>query len=147
MAHQFTGIIRLLQHHKSVSTSHQSIRTSYHLTGVSHQSIGVSIEIYHNSTEATPRQSSHLSIRLILSAITRHRNIPLVYQSILSLAIPPSDPRGFAHSSCPWGRVFTPLSCPGLCPTFAREEVLNQSKSSIILKKARFLLCLLVLNN
>ena len=24
----------------------------------------------------------------------------------------PGDPRGFAHSSCPWGRVFAPLSCP-----------------------------------
>ena len=35
-----------------------------------------------------------------------------------------------AHPSCLWGRVFAPLSCPG---------VLNQSKSSIILKKARFL--------
>ena len=44
---------------------------------------------------------------------------------------PDHPPPGFAHSSCPWGRVFAPLSCPG---------VLNQSKSSIILKKARFLL-------
>ena len=43
----------------------------------------------------------------------------------------PSPLPGFAHSSCPWGRVFAPLSCPG---------VLNQSKSWIILKKARFLL-------
>ena len=57
-----------------------------------------------------------------------------MYQSIPSLTIPPGDPRGFAHSSCPWGRVFAPLSAQG---------VLNQSKSSIILKKARFLLCLL----
>ena len=50
-----------------------------------------------------------------------------MYRSIPSLTIPPGDPRGFAHSSCPWGRVFAPLSCPG---------VLNQSKSSIILKKS-----------
>ena len=35
-----------------------------------------------------------------------------------------------AHPSCLWGRVFAPLSCPG---------VLNQTKSLIILKKARFL--------
>ena len=62
--------------------------------------------------------------------------------SIPSLTIPPSDPRGFAHSSCPRGRVFTPLSCPGVYPGFC-PGVLNQSKSSIILKKARFLLCLL----
>ena len=46
---------------------------------------------------------------------------------------PPGYPREFAHSSCPWGRVFAPLSCPG---------VLNQSRSSIM-KKLRFLLCLL----
>ena len=52
---------------------------------------------------------------------------------------PPSDPRGFAHSSCPWGRVFAPLSCPGVFPGGG----LNQSKSSIILKKARFSLCFL----
>ena len=26
---------------------------------------------------------------------------------------PPGNCRGFAHSSCPWGRVFAPLSCPG----------------------------------
>ena len=45
---------------------------------------------------------------------------------------PPGDPRGFAHSGCPWGRVFAPLSCPGVCP----RGVLNQSKSSIILKKS-----------
>ena len=54
-----------------------------------------------------------------------------MYQSILSLINPPGDPPGFAHSSCPWGRVFAPLSCPGGCP-----GVLNQSKSSIILKKS-----------
>ena len=35
---------------------------------------------------------------------------------------PPGRPPGFAHSSCPWGRVFAPVSCPG---------VLTQSKSSI----------------
>ena len=64
-----------------------------------------------------------------------------MYQSIPSLTIPPGDPRGFAHSSCPWGRVFAPLSCPGVCQGFARE-VLNQSKTSIILKTARFLLSL-----
>ena len=40
--------------------------------------------------------------------------------------LPRVTPRGFAHSSCPWGRVFAPPSCPG---------VLNQSKSSIILRK------------
>ena len=48
----------------------------------------------------------------------------------------PPGQLGFAHSSCPWGRVSAPLSCPG----FARGSapgVLNQSKSSIILKKKR----------
>ena len=44
---------------------------------------------------------------------------------------PPGDPRGFAHSSCPRGRAFAPLSWPGVCP-----GVSNQSKSSIILKKS-----------
>ena len=53
-----------------------------------------------------------------------------MYKSIPSLTIPPGDPRGFAHSSCLWGRVFAPLSCPGW--------ILNQSKSSIILKKSAF---------
>ena len=45
---------------------------------------------------------------------------------------PGGDPRGFAHSSYPRGRVFAPLSCPGVC----RGGVSNQSKSSIILKKS-----------
>ena len=55
-----------------------------------------------------------------------------MYQSIPSLTIPPpGDPRGFAHSSCPRGRVFASLSCPGFCP-----GVSNQSKSLIILKKS-----------
>ena len=59
--------------------------------------------------------------------------LTLMYQSIPSLTIPlPGDPWGFAHSSCPWGRVFAPLSCPGVFP-----GVLNQSKSSIILKKIK----------
>ena len=62
-----------------------------------------------------------------------------MYQSIPSLTIPPGNPRGFAHPSCPWGRVFAPLSCPG----GSTAGVLNQSKSSIILKKAQFSLCLL----
>ena len=53
---------------------------------------------------------------------------------------PDHPPWGFAHSSCPWGRVFAPLSCLGVCPG---GKVLHQSKSSIISKKARFLLCLL----
>ena len=44
-----------------------------------------------------------------------------MYQSIPSLTISPGDPWGFAHSSCPRGSVFAPLSCPG---------VLNQSISS-----------------
>ena len=46
---------------------------------------------------------------------------------------PPSDPRRFAHSICPFGRAFAPLFCPGA----AWEGVLNQSKSSIILKQKR----------
>ena len=45
---------------------------------------------------------------------------------------PRGGPRGFAHSRCPWGRVFAPLSCPRSAP----GGVLNQSKSSIILKKS-----------
>ena len=69
-----------------------------------------------------------LNISLDLSAIYFAR---FMYQSIPSLTIPLGDPRGFAHSSCPWGRVFSPLSCPGVFP-----GVLNQSKSSIILKKS-----------
>ena len=53
-----------------------------------------------------------------------------MYQSIPSLTIPLGDPRRFAHSSCPWGLVFAPPSCPGVIP-----GILNQSKSSIILRK------------
>ena len=56
-----------------------------------------------------------------------------MHQSIPSLTTPPGDPPGFAHSSCPWGRVFAPLSCPGVYPGVG---VLNQNKSSIILKKS-----------
>ena len=52
------------------------------------------------------------------------------YQSIPSLTIlpPPRATPGDSHilSTCPWSRVFAPPSCPG---------VLNQSKSSIILRK------------
>ena len=51
----------------------------------------------------------------------------IMYQSIPSLTIPPGDPRGFAHSSCP-GVGFS-LLC-------LARGVLNQSKSSIILKKS-----------
>ena len=41
----------------------------------------------------------------------------VMHQSIPSLTIPPPGrPPGFAHSSCPWCRVFAPLSCPGICP-------------------------------
>ena len=43
-----------------------------------------------------------------------------MYQSIPSLTIPPppppGDPWGFAHFSCPMGRVFAPLFCRGVCP-------------------------------
>ena len=45
---------------------------------------------------------------------------------------PPGDPQGFAHSSCPWGRVL--LLC--LARGSALGRVLNKSKSSIILKKS-----------
>ena len=44
---------------------------------------------------------------------------------------PPGDPRGFAHSSCPRGQVFAPSLARGVA-----QGVLNQSKSSIILKKS-----------
>ena len=54
--------------------------------------------------------------------------ITLVLPSLLVMYQSIPRPRGFAHSSCPWGRVFAPLPCPG--------GVLNQSKSSIILKKS-----------
>ena len=40
----------------------------------------------------------------------------IMYQSIPSLTIPPGDHLGFAHSSCPRGRVFAPLSYSGVCP-------------------------------
>ena len=53
-----------------------------------------------------------------------------MYQSIPSLTIPPGDPRGFAHSSCPWGRVFAPLSCAGVCPRVLRsKEKFDNSKN------------------
>ena len=63
--------------------------------------------------------------------------LPFMCQSIPSLTIPPSpgDPRRFAHSICSWGRVFAHLSCPEFCPGVCRG-VLNQSKSSIILKNS-----------
>ena len=60
-----------------------------------------------------------------------------MYQSILSLTIPPGDPWRFAHSSCPCGWLYTPLSCPGSVP-----GVLTQGKSLIILKKVIFALSL-----
>ena len=46
----------------------------------------------------------------------------LMYQSIPSLTIPPGEPRRFAHSCCPWGRVFPPLSCPGIGPGYNFEK-------------------------
>ena len=37
-------------------------------------------------------------------------------------------PPGFAHLSCPRGRVFSPLFCPGVCPGVCPGKgVLNQS--------------------
>ena len=56
-----------------------------------------------------------------------------MYQSIPSLTIPQGDPPGFPHSSCPWGRVFTPLSCPGVLnqsAIFALSPALTQMSSS-----------------
>ena len=54
-----------------------------------------------------------------------------MYQSIPSLTTPPrATPWGFAHSSCPWGKVSSSV-LPGGLP----GGILNQSKSSIILKK------------
>ena len=87
-------------------------------------------------------QDNNISVKfknMILNKQKFRPKVYIMYQSIPSLTIPPpqGDPRGFAHSSCPWGRVFTPLSCPGVCT----GEVLNQNENSIILKKARFLLC------
>ena len=61
----------------------------------------------------------------------------IMYQSIPSLTIPLGDPLGFAHSSCPCGRVFASLSCPRVCPREGLpRRVLNQSKSLVILKKS-----------
>ena len=54
-----------------------------------------------------------------------------MYQSIPSLTIPPGEPWGFAHSSCPRGRVFAPISYSGVF-----SGVLNESKSSIIFFKS-----------
>ena len=59
--------------------------------------------------------------------------MPVMHQLTPSVTIPPGDPQGFAHSSCPWGRVFAPLSCPGSAGGGGGGG-LNQSKSSIILK-------------
>ena len=60
----------------------------------------------------------------------------LMYQSIPSLTTPPAGyPREFAHSSCPRVRVFSPLSCPGVCSGVC-PGVLNHSESSIILKQS-----------
>ena len=58
--------------------------------------------------------------------------MPVMQQLIPGVTIPRVTPGGFAHSSCPWGRVFAPLSCPGSAG--GGRGGLNQSKSSIILK-------------
>ena len=58
----------------------------------------------------------------------------IMYQSVPNLTIPLGDPRGFAHSSCPWGRVFAPSSFPGSA-WGSSWGVKNQSKSSIIFEK------------
>ena len=46
---------------------------------------------------------------------------------------PPGDPREFAHSSCPRGRVFAPLSCPRVCPggLKSKQKFDNFEKSAI----------------
>ena len=56
-----------------------------------------------------------------------------MYQSIPSLTSPLGDPQGFAHSSCPGVRFSL------LC---LAQGVLNQSKSSISLKKSAIFACL-----
>ena len=58
------------------------------------------------------------NILTYLRNIFKSHNIKLVsnfkmYQSIPSLTIPPGDPRGFARSHCPRGRVLAQLSLPG----------------------------------
>ena len=57
-----------------------------------------------------------------------------MYQSIPSLIIPPGDPRGFAHSSCPWVGFLLLCLARGSAWGYT-PGVLNQSKSSIIFKK------------
>ena len=64
-------------------------------------------------------------------ALSASSRVELMYQSIPNLTIPPGDPWGIAHTSCPWGRIFAPLSCPG-----GGGRVLNQNENSKILKKS-----------
>ena len=74
------------------------------------------------------------------SSLSPHKTI--MYQSIPSLTIPLPTTPGDSHILVAPGVGFSLLS-------FARglpRGVLNQSKSSTILKKARFSLCLLTLN-
>ena len=73
------------------------------------------------------RRGVLLNSKTILNKQKFRPKMYIMYQSIPSLTISPGDARGFAHSSCPWGRVFAPLSCPG---------VLNQNENAIILKKS-----------
>ena len=67
----------------------------------------------------------------------------IMYQSIPSLTIPSGDPRD-SHILVAQGSGFrSSVLLRGLPGGLPGGSQLNQSKSSIILKKARFLLCLL----
>ena len=70
-----------------------------------------------------------------------------MYQSIPSLTIPQGNPRGFAHSSCPRGGVFAPLSCLGVCPGVCQGGLKSKLKSANFEKSAIFALSLKQLNS
>ena len=53
-------------------------------------------------------------------------DVAIMYQSIPSLTIPQGDPRGFAHCSCHWDRVYAALSCPGGISNFHRIFLIAQ---------------------
>ena len=85
------------------------------------------------------QRKNHVDVESTSTSVSQGpQSFGVMYQSIPSLTITPGDPRD-SHIIVAPGVGFS-LLC--LARGFARG-VLNQSKSLIILKKARFLLCLL----
>ena len=139
MIHELWRIQTILMLKKSKISSMTDLRTTVSF-------VTAHLEIFHCKHDPVmPKSDSYFTFCSTLNALSKRTSKQLLMDYLTALGNvmipstplneceinvsvnfkpnhppPPGNCRGFAHSSCPWDRVFAPLSCP---------EVLNQSKS------------------